>query len=147
MKPNLLTFSIVGHGNQDFLISAQEQMLSPSEYEEHFGNMRRLSTKEGIDLMLDKYGIDVIIGPADSSLCSLASCSGKQYTQILFKFSRLQNTGYPIAVMPLSYLDFNGRPFGMAVLAREHQDELLVKVLSAWEATFPARRPPPLLQE
>lgn len=49
--------------------------------------------------------------------------------------------------MPLSYLDLNGRPLGLAALAGENQDELLVKVLSAWEATFPARIPPPLLQD
>jgi amidase len=52
--------------------------------------------------------------------------------------------GYPIATLPLSYLDFNGRPFGFVLLAGEHQDALLVQVQSAWEATFPSRKPPVL---
>lgn len=52
-------------------------------------------------------------------------------------------TGYPIASLPLGYLDFNGRPFGMAALASGHQEGTLIKVQSAWEATFPPRRPPP----
>jgi amidase len=47
--------------------------------------------------------------------------------------------------MPLSYLDYNDRPFGVAAIAGKHQEHLLVKVMSAWEATFPARKPPPQL--
>ncbi|KAK3319387.1 putative glutamyl-tRNA amidotransferase subunit A [Apodospora peruviana] len=37
--------------------------------------------------------------------------------------------GYPVAGMPLSYLEFNGRPLGMAALAGKGQDALLVKLL------------------
>lgn len=59
----------------------------------------------------------------------------------------LTTVGYPIAQAPLSYLDYNGRPFGVSILAKAGQDALLVKVLSAWEATFPPRKPPPLLVE
>lgn len=47
--------------------------------------------------------------------------------------------------MPLSYLDYNGRPFGVAAITKKGQEALLVKVMSAWEATFPPRRPPPQL--
>jgi amidase len=50
---------------------------------------------------------------------------------------------YPVAGMPLSYLEFNGRPLGLAALAGKGQDAVLVKVLSTWEATFPPRKPPP----
>ena len=45
--------------------------------------------------------------------------------------------------MPLSYLDFNGRPLGLA----KNKEALLVNVLSAWEATFPQRQPPLQLLE
>jgi amidase len=66
----------LGHANQDFLIATQNQKLRPNEYNEHFENMRRLSRQEGIDFILEKYGLDVIIGPADSFIFSLATCSG-----------------------------------------------------------------------
>ena len=46
--------------------------------------------------------------------------------------------------MPLGYLEFNGRPFGMAALALGHQEAILVKTQSAWEATFGPRQPPPI---
>lgn len=52
--------------------------------------------------------------------------------------------GYPLCAMPLSYLDYNGRPFGVAAIAGKDQEALLIQVMSAWEATFPARKPPQL---
>lgn len=45
--------------------------------------------------------------------------------------------------MPLTYLNFNGRPLGLAALAGKNRDATLVKMMSAWEATFPKRKPPP----
>lgn len=54
--------------------------------------------------------------------------------------------GYPIASVPLGFSTFNGRPFGMEIMARNGQEEQLFEVMSAWEATFPgARKPPPTL--
>jgi amidase len=48
--------------------------------------------------------------------------------------------------MPLGYVDYNGRPFGLSVAAPAGKEDLLVKVMSAWEATFPERKPPQLLE-
>ena len=50
--------------------------------------------------------------------------------------------GFPIGTLPLSYLKFNGRPVGLLVAAQRHQDSNLIKVMSAWEATFDPRQPP-----
>jgi len=57
-----------------------------------------------------------------------------------------QSTGYPVCGMPLGYLDYNGRAFGMSAVARRGQDALLVKVMSAWEATLPPRKTPRWLE-
>lgn len=115
------------HPRQDEFLKAQEQQTSPEEYERHLEHLRRAAAVDGIARILDEYGLDVILGPADSFITSFATGSG-----------------YPIAAMPLSYLRFNGRPLGVAAIARKNQDALLVKVMSAWEATFPSRQPPRL---
>jgi hypothetical protein len=52
--------------------------------------------------------------------------------------------GYPGASLPLGYLDFNGRPFGLQIIAKAHQEALQIQAQSAWETTFPKRQPPPL---
>ena len=46
--------------------------------------------------------------------------------------------------MPLGYLESNWRPFGMAALGSGHQEAILIKIQSVWEATFGPRQPPPI---
>ncbi|KAJ5724053.1 hypothetical protein N7488_002088 [Penicillium malachiteum] len=116
------------HPRQDTLIKSQNNTTSAEEYERNLSFLRHMGREKGVDLALKTHGVDVIIGPADSKLSSMASA-----------------TGYPICAMPLSYLDPNACPFGMAAIAGKHQEHLLIKVMSAWEATFPARQPPPQL--
>ncbi|KAF2242488.1 amidase signature enzyme [Trematosphaeria pertusa] len=117
------------HDNQDFLLATEDQHISEEQYCAHFDNMPYRSRDKGVDFILEKHNVDVIIGPSDDFLSSIAACAG-----------------YPIAQAPLSYLEYNERPFGVSILAKAGQDALLVKVLSAWEATFPRRRSPPLLE-
>lgn len=52
------------------------------------------------------------------------------------------SAGYPIASLPLGYLDYNGRPHGLGAVARAHEDGLLIQLQSAFDKTFPQRRPP-----
>jgi amidase len=53
------------------------QNLTKEQYDAHFANMRRIAKDEGIDYILKKYDVDVIIGPSDGFLQSMAACSGK----------------------------------------------------------------------
>ncbi|OBT62908.1 hypothetical protein VE03_07903 [Pseudogymnoascus sp. 23342-1-I1] len=110
---------------QDLLVNAQNNNLTSEERDSIFEAVRRISRKQAIDETLETNKIDVIVGPADSSFSLLACASG-----------------YPSAVMPLSYLDFNGRPFGLFALTSAHGEHLLLQVLSAFEHTFPERKPP-----
>lgn len=77
------------------------------------------------DEMIKAYDIDVIIAPGDCMLSEYAAAGG-----------------FPIGTLPMSYLDFNGRPAGLLVMAPRHKDSTLVKVMSAWEATFDPRKEP-----
>jgi len=53
--------------------------------------------------------------------------------------------GCPVGTLPLGYAQFNGRPFGMAFVARKNREDLIIKVMSAWEAVFGPRVAPPQL--
>ncbi|KUJ17163.1 amidase signature enzyme [Mollisia scopiformis] len=74
--------------------------------------------------LFTEYDVDVIIAPTDSPL---------------FLFSGAG--AFPTAI-PLSTIEFNGRPFGLTAAARAHHEGVLIKVMSAWESTFPARKTP-----
>jgi len=74
---------------------------------------------------LEKYQVDVIIGPADSFLTNYAAA--------------LQ---CPVGAFPVSYSKFNGRPVGLQVLAPRFREDLLIEVMSAWEASWKPRKTP-----
>lgn len=82
-----------------------------------------------IQKTLSDHKIDVIMGPADARMASVAA-----------------SAGYPIATVPLGFALLNGRAFGVNVLGAAGSEGKMLKVMSAWEATFPqARLPPPML--
>lgn len=47
--------------------------------------------------------------------------------------------------MPLSYLEYNGRPIGLVAFTTAGGEGMLLNFLRAYENTFPKRRPPSLL--
>ena len=53
-------------------------------------------------------------------------------------------TGYPIATAPIGQLRYNGRPFGLCVLARANEEELLLRFMAAYEAVAKPRPVPNL---
>ena len=54
--------------------------------------------------------------------------------------------GYPVGTVPLGYARFNGAAYGMAIIAPENAEPLILTIMSAWESiVLPNRRPPPQL--
>ena len=104
--------------------------------------MRHIGRDRRIHYIIDEYGVDVLIGPIDSRMMSFAASAGKSILEMVVVGNPLINcAGYPIDTIPLGYLDFNGRPFGLCGIARAHQDSVLLKVQTACEATFGPRLP------
>ncbi|KAF2094314.1 amidase family protein [Rhizodiscina lignyota] len=116
-----------GKDNQARILDSVNSKMTQQEYDDLLAYNRRVCGREGIDKILADDGVDVIIGPADSQLYYIAAAAGS-----------------PIATLPLGYIDYNGRPFALAAMASPHQDAVLIRVQAAWEATFPARKAPPL---
>jgi amidase len=113
---------------QDFLEKAAAANLTANQFQDLVSHARTIGREKGIDAVFKKYDINIVIGPAESSLTVFAATAG-----------------YPIASLPVGYLDFNGRPHGLAAIASAHQEALLIQLQSAWEASFPARIPPALV--
>ncbi|KAL6790448.1 amidase signature domain-containing protein [Trichoderma sp. SZMC 28013] len=80
-----------------------------------------------INTAFDTQGVNLIVAPADSSLCIHAAAAG-----------------YPLATVPVGQLRYNGRPFGLCILARANEEELLLRFMAAYEAVA-APRPVPNL--
>ncbi|CAI7658727.1 unnamed protein product [Penicillium glandicola] len=123
-----------GYVSQDILLNVLEDYMTGSQYANTLAQIQHSSQNQGINLTLNKNNIDVIMGPADSVFSMLATSAGIAH----------YSPGYQTATLPLSYLDFNGRPFGLFVMAKAHQEDVLLKVMSCWEQSFPKTKPPVL---
>jgi len=109
--------------NQDSLVAATEVDHDEKRREE-IASYTKAAGSKFLELFTE-YDVDVIIAPTDSPL---------------FLFSGAG--AFPTATLPLSTIEFNGRPFGLTAAARPHHEGILIKVMSAWESTFPARQTP-----
>ncbi|KAF5666583.1 glutamyl-tRNA(gln) amidotransferase subunit A [Fusarium circinatum] len=89
--------------NMGRLEMAESFVISSEAREEAIRKMRDFGRNQAIDKCLQDNEIDVILGPADSEIDDYYSAAG-----------------YPMACLPLSYCDYNMRPFGICALASEY---------------------------
>lgn len=117
--------------------------MTSEEY--HINFVRDACGRRGIDKALNDNEVDILMGPGDGPFFSISGTAG-QVSQLHEVFVHYADSclGYPGATLPVGYLNFNGRPFGLQIIAKAHQEEgLLIQAQSSWEATFPKRQPPP----
>ena len=53
--------------------------------------------------------------------------------------------GYPTGTVPLGVLDHNGRPFGLAIIAKTGLEDLILAFMSAFKPVSKERPVPPQL--
>lgn len=116
------------HPNQELLQGALNDTLSEEKYAEGVKTIRDAAGVNGIDKTLAEFNLDVIIGPMDGRIPTVAAAAG-----------------YPVGTMPLGYSSSNGRAFGACIISRAGGEGSILKAMSAWYATMPARKPPPQL--
>ncbi|KAK2756504.1 hypothetical protein FQN54_005397 [Arachnomyces sp. PD_36] len=108
---------------QDLLERALNAKFSKEKVDQTLKHIETVGAS--FDETIAKYDLDVIIGPTDS---------------LLSAFSASQ--GCPIATLPLAYLDYNGRPISLLAAAPRHHEATLIKLMGAFECSFPKLQPP-----
>lgn len=101
---------------QSRLIAARDQVPSPADYNAVISNLEKVTVDLGA--IFESHGIDLIVVLTDSRISSLASASasGRSYNNPQEYPLDWLNLGFPIGTMPLGYIDYNGKPFGLAVV-------------------------------
>ncbi|KAK8087765.1 hypothetical protein PG997_002726 [Apiospora hydei] len=112
--------------DQTDLIKAQA-MNKPEQEIKLLGEKLRAKARKILDEIYEKENIDLIAAPVDSAFCIYAAAAG-----------------YPLGVVPLGQLRYNGRPFGLCLMARADGEETLLRFMSSYEATVPPRPMPKL---
>ncbi|KAJ6789239.1 hypothetical protein PWT90_05083 [Aphanocladium album] len=87
----------------------------------------RSKAREVLDKAFDEAKVNLLVGTCDSAFCVHAAAAG-----------------YPVCAVPLSTLQYNGRPFGLCVIARANDEEALLRFMAAYESAMPARAVPTL---
>ncbi|KAF2738226.1 amidase signature enzyme [Polyplosphaeria fusca] len=117
-----------GKNNQDFLELAQDDNTTEDIFERNRKALREFASSK-VKGLLREHDLDVILGPCDSRTGSVGAASG-----------------FPVGNLPLGFAEFNGRPFALHMLAPENEEAKMLRIMAAWEATFPENvKPPPLL--
>lgn len=104
--------------------------LSKEKYEEYKQKIRFAAWTNGFEKLFKHHEIDIIAGPQDSQLGTIAGAAGLLS-----------------ASAPLGYADsYNGRAYGLSLIAGPGREDQIVHFMSAWEANQPGlRKPPPQL--
>lgn len=136
----------IEYPGQDLLTSALEDKTPLEKVMRAREAARRIATS-GISDALNEHKLQAIIAPTDSPISSLASSAGMQCTSLPDRMHPLLpqsdcSIGYPIATVPLGRRNTNGRPFGASIMTRAGDEGTLIRIRSAWEATFPKREMP-----
>lgn len=120
-----------GYPGQQLLEDAidETKCISAAKYKEGVRILRDAARTQGIDKTLSAHDLDVILGPMDGRIPTIAAAAG-----------------YPVGTMPLGYSKTNGRPFGMCIVAAAGNEDKILRVMRAWDATIAKRRVPPQLQ-
>ncbi|KAJ3558677.1 hypothetical protein NPX13_g9661 [Xylaria arbuscula] len=113
---------------QERLVDTIENLINAEQYQHAVTVCRQLSRGNGIDKALSESNIDLVAFPMDSPCPRVAAAAG-----------------YPIATMPIGTLDYNGRPFGLAIIAKAGREDVMFSFMSAFEANSEPRAVPPTL--
>jgi amidase len=111
-------------------MSSLNPLFTPEKYAKGLQIIRKAAKTNGIDKILAEHDIDVIIGHMEGRMTTIASAAG-----------------CPAGTMPLGYSKVNGRPFGACIISAAGNEDKILRVMSAWDATMPKRKPPQDLVE
>ena len=125
------SYSIEPSG-QEFLEAVLKNKMTAEKYEKGVKLIRDVAGFNGIDKALKEHRLDVIMGPMDGRIPTIAAAAG-----------------YPVGTVPLGYSKTNGRPFGVCIVTTARKEEKIFRAMSAWNAMCESdpllRRQPPAL--
>ena len=112
------------------LETALGDTLSDEQYAKARKHVREIAKNKGFDRIFAKIDVDVLVSLLDCRVGSMAAAAG-----------------YLHGAVPLGYADrYNGRAYGLTVVAGAGREDKALEFMSTWEVNNPGlRKPPPQL--
>lgn len=127
---------------QELFLQAQEINLDDpkalSNYQKALENDRRLGREQGIDAVLQKFNLDVLVAPTNALPWKIDLVDGDHH----FGGSSTPTSlaGYPAISVPAGF-SF-GLPVGITFMGTAWSEPKLISIASGFEAVTKARKPP-----
>jgi amidase len=127
---------------QELFLQAEEKgPLTDKEYLDALENNHRLTRREGIDAVMDKYNLDALVAPTDSPAWLTDLVDGDHFLGGSSQLAAV--AGYPHITVPAGFVF--GLPIGISFFGRAWSEPVLLKIAYGFEQATQTRKPPRLL--
>ncbi len=116
--------------------------LDSQEYLQAREKVQRWASREGIDALLEKHSLDVLVAPSRAPAWVIDPINGDRNVGGCTQPSAV--AGYPIVTVPMGAA-FDALPVGLALFSRRGSEPELLAMAYAYERHAPARRAPRFL--
>ncbi len=124
---------------QDLFVRSQAKgPLTDSAYLQALETSRRLSGAEGLDKVMDEFGLDVLVAPTGSPAWPIDLVNGDHF--ITGSAGPAARAGYPLLSVPAGF--WLGLPVNITFMGRAFSEPTLLRLGFAYEQVTKARRPP-----
>jgi len=125
-------------GQEMFLKAEAKGPLSEKEYIDALEADRRLSRKEGIDAVMDKFKLDALVAPTDGPAWVTDLVLGDHF--VGGSSTAAAVAGYPSVTVPAGFVF--GLPVGISFFGRAWSEGTLIRIAYAFELATRNRRAP-----
>lgn len=127
------------HFGQELLhMAAAKGPLTEQAYRDALATNRRLGGAEGLDAILDREGLDVLVAPSYTPAWLIDPLVGEHAPGGATTPAAL--VGYPLLTLPVGR--YHGLPVGLTFMGRAWSEPTLLRLADALERNLPARTPP-----
>ena len=126
---------------ETFLKAEAKGPLTDKEYLDALEVNHRLSRKEGIDAVMEKFNLDALVAPTDGPAWVTDLIDGDHY--IGGSSSAAAVAGYPSVTVPAGFVF--GLPIGISFFGRAWSEGTLIRLAYAYEQATHSRRVPKFL--
>lgn len=127
--------------DQDIFVSAQDAPALDSEaYQIALATVKVATREKGIDFLLSRYQVDVLVGPSGPVSPRVDVVNGDVWPAWAGAGSLAAVSGYPNLTVPMG--DVAGVPVGISFMSGSGKDQLLLSVGLAFELATNARLTP-----